>query len=931
MTLTADFDANSRGITESQTVRFVDKSSDTVYTLASWDWDFGDGTAHGTTQTPLHTYPAVVSDTSYTVVLVVTNTNGDTATKTRTRFIRALPAAGIAAPVHDGIYNRASILIYNSTSSVLLNRTQILSNLTFYGLGCNTYIDKIGNATFKVFNDGTATAAHLNMLAQGNNVAILLGKTLIFSGQIKRSVQTLQPLYGDTTRVEIYNVECEDDSTKLKNEQIPTTTLPTSGTALMKPVGDIAQNYVLGTSWSGYIDITDAPINYQLNSSTAGEDAGSKYSHMVTLQQLSNYDMRSRLDHESYDYTGYSSSVITIAGAAFTTNEFAGYYLLFTNDASTTGILAYGKVISNTATTITCTIYNSGSIPTTGTILILKLPKVDFAKDISPPSKVASYNVNDTVFGFNEKEDNKKAFSKVTVKGKDFDGKTISVTQAAVHKWDNTEQFFSDSTYITRKTEGKVYKNSYTTSSTAVTVYPTYSDDWTPDSVFFPTYISTVDNTKFPVGSIVYFTSTGAVPTPLRAYRQYYVLTSAAGVLTVSDAVGGTAFDAISITDNGSGTNTVHSFNWFAFSNTTFGVGEYVFATASTIPTGMALGTQYKVTGATPTGVALVNINNTLLNVTTSGASVKLVKVLDAHNIEDGYFVWLYGWGYDIPSGTALTMVVPYTSSYATVTTSGAGSEITLNNITKITRFALTNASMANLVGNFDFSSGDCMFGRIYVKNKSKVYTSGSVNILFGEETIYVTGSGTHTTYGDYLLFDPATRIMSTTAKHYPHGVGATVSKTNYTEGSPETDSAFKNTDTAHPLQIGPLIETATVDNNIDYGMLDLYATQLLVGNSYYYTKAKCFGNIFDVYKKKVGLDRSTAPEPSQIDISCPPEVGDRVEIIEYTGATPKEYQIVTRMIDTDGAAIMLELGDYEKTVFLLVSKQTAALNRTVS
>src|SRR5207244_619138 len=53
--------------------RFTDQSSDPDGTIATWRWDFGDGSAVGTTRNPSHTYSA---GGSYTVTLTVTDNQG---------------------------------------------------------------------------------------------------------------------------------------------------------------------------------------------------------------------------------------------------------------------------------------------------------------------------------------------------------------------------------------------------------------------------------------------------------------------------------------------------------------------------------------------------------------------------------------------------------------------------------------------------------------------------------------------------------------------------------------------------------------------------------------------------------------------------------------------------------------------------------------
>lgn len=64
--------ASFTAIATGRSVAFTDTSTDNG-TITAWDWDFGDGTAHGTTQNPTHFYSA---DDDYTVTLIVTDNQG---------------------------------------------------------------------------------------------------------------------------------------------------------------------------------------------------------------------------------------------------------------------------------------------------------------------------------------------------------------------------------------------------------------------------------------------------------------------------------------------------------------------------------------------------------------------------------------------------------------------------------------------------------------------------------------------------------------------------------------------------------------------------------------------------------------------------------------------------------------------------------------
>jgi PKD repeat protein len=60
--------------------------------ITSWDWDFGDGSAHGTTQNPTHTY-SVTDVTPFTVTLTVND--AQSATDATSQDITVTPPAGL--------------------------------------------------------------------------------------------------------------------------------------------------------------------------------------------------------------------------------------------------------------------------------------------------------------------------------------------------------------------------------------------------------------------------------------------------------------------------------------------------------------------------------------------------------------------------------------------------------------------------------------------------------------------------------------------------------------------------------------------------------------------------------------------------------------------------------------------------------------------
>ena len=71
-------------------------SIDSDGTVASYSWDFGDGSAAGTGPTPAHSYAAAGT---YQVTLTVTDNRGATGSVTRPVVVQLLPRAGAVVPV----------------------------------------------------------------------------------------------------------------------------------------------------------------------------------------------------------------------------------------------------------------------------------------------------------------------------------------------------------------------------------------------------------------------------------------------------------------------------------------------------------------------------------------------------------------------------------------------------------------------------------------------------------------------------------------------------------------------------------------------------------------------------------------------------------------------------------------------------------------
>jgi len=96
-TLIADFSANPTSGCAPLTVDFTDQSTGEIDT---WDWDFGDGSAHSSAQNPSHTYN---NAGDYTVSLTITGSCGsDTKTKTNYIGVEETPGADFVGEPTSG-------------------------------------------------------------------------------------------------------------------------------------------------------------------------------------------------------------------------------------------------------------------------------------------------------------------------------------------------------------------------------------------------------------------------------------------------------------------------------------------------------------------------------------------------------------------------------------------------------------------------------------------------------------------------------------------------------------------------------------------------------------------------------------------------------------------------------------------------------------
>jgi len=632
--MTVDFDAIPRSVVDGGSVRFFPRT-DPVKPISAYAWDFGDGDT-STDATPIHVYAGTGSYATYDVNLTITyaDTTHEHATE-KVSFIASDLAANVPDVVADGSHIATSVFLYDNKSAtkyMLVNRLAWAgSHYYLQNPTVTSSIDVIGTARFTLIDPGDSTADEQSLVAEGINVIIIMGKSVIFSGVVRRVTNSVQAAFLATVKIRVWDFECDSDLIRLQKTNVTSSALVTGGAALYDSPGYLARRILkpAGTRDSrGVINCVDAKMSYQLNSSTVAESVGNQNDHLTTVHAQTNYDLRSRPDYLIYPYTSFDgSAIVTNSGADWAVDEFIGDYIflvsrgvsttkVFTtnfavstseilvgtastffsvNDrvipstddtlptgltaiiyyvktvtadhltlstsiggatvtfstngtgthslilvAETAGVTTYGKITDNDATTITATLVGASTAPTTlGYFIIYRGYLIDFAHDISPPSALTNLDVNKTCFEYSDNDDKRKLSTKIVATGKDFQGKTISVAVAGVHAYDETKQFFSDSTFVSKLSEGYVYKNSYINAIFSCTaIIPQSGKAVTKTNLSTDTTGITLPASQagFLVNQEVTFS---APPRPLVAGTVYFVSDHTGDVIKVSATQGG--------------------------------------------------------------------------------------------------------------------------------------------------------------------------------------------------------------------------------------------------------------------------------------------------------------------------------------------------------------------------------------------------------
>ncbi len=478
MTLTVDFDSLPRTFYMptggSVVVRFIDKSVTTNGVVNSWAWTFGD-TGTATTQNPSHTYTAAGT---YDVSLTCDDTGGTGATVvTKTAWIK-IEAGTFTPPAQNTAFRNITIFVYERSSETAPKGTCICRaktaacNLFFTNLQVQGYITKAGKATFDVTNAGGGTADEIDLFESGTvgrykNVAIIAGYDVIWSGKMTIANKELMSQPGTTPQKATYHCEAYSDIKKLADWNI---IAANQTSQVAKSAGQLAalicatnsgEPDFIGTR-GGFIDPSGAALQMTLSDTD-------KLTAFSSLTGATDYDWRTRMETMLFQYATFNgTNLVTITSAGLTTNALVGSWILFPTEnyllsgASTpnySGVLAWGRITANDATTITAAVSGAAMVPlATDKCLIVQVPRLDFASDLAETTAVRSFTNNLNVVKFANSDNKDDLFTKVSVRGVDnIFGITESVAVAAVTPWDSSKNGFLNSTVITKRTQGYVF------------------------------------------------------------------------------------------------------------------------------------------------------------------------------------------------------------------------------------------------------------------------------------------------------------------------------------------------------------------------------------------------------------------------------------------------------------------------------------------
>ena len=327
-----------------QQIKLFDQSSVVGSIINQWSWTCSASGASfspsATAQNPVLTVPSIASPATFTVSLQVETSSGvPSSTTTKTVYQQSTL---ITKPLASDYFKTISIFLYSppvpasvpsgvtTPCATVLNRVRSPNNnLFFTDFQCVGSINKAGTLTFTAVDLGFSTAAERYLMTTaGVYVVVMIGYSVVWSGQILRATNSVTQTYSGTSGYASYSVECESDIGKMKTQGIANPGLVTGST------GAIVSALVINKAstdinWNGAVD--PSIISREGNQISYTITSGDMYDQFIALANNSGFDWRTRMQTVITSYSTWSSPTLTFGNAIgnYGAGNYAGKWVLF--------------------------------------------------------------------------------------------------------------------------------------------------------------------------------------------------------------------------------------------------------------------------------------------------------------------------------------------------------------------------------------------------------------------------------------------------------------------------------------------------------------------------------------------------------------------------------------------------------------------------
>ena len=885
--------ATNGGAPYTQQIKLFDQSTVVGSIINQWSWTCSASGASfspsATAQNPILTVPSIASPATFTVSLQVETSAGvPSSTTTKTVYQQSTL---ITKPLASDYFKTISIFLYSppvpasvpsgvtTPCATVLNRVRSpKNNLFFTDFQCVGSINKAGTLTFTAVDLGFSTAAERYLMTTaGVYVVVMIGYSVVWSGQILRATNSVTQTYSGTSGYASYSVECESDIGKMKTQGIANPGLVTGST------GAIVSALVINKAstdinWNGAVD--PSIISREGNQISYTITSGDMYDQFITLANNSGFDWRTRMQTVITSYSTWASPTLTFGNAIgnYGAGNYAGKWVLFPVPTYKVVTLAF----------ISGGLNNGGNTIVAG----------DTVRETSG-----------TVYG---------VVMQVTTTSGTWAAGTAAgtIVLMTTQTW-TASQYFDDlvaganSAYITSITSTITTANqtgilswaycSGNASATALTLTSIQNQGMIPPAssravVLIGPVLDYAWSLEPPMPCLTLLANAASDPTTFQGldfsdksdYKSLATVVTVKGktiVPTQGTGVGSTITSTLYAKDQWDGT-----YNFFK--NCTYvtqRMDGYVYSYATSATTIVLIGQGYALA------------NGDTFYVYATGSTNGVTSVYGPRTI----------------SGTPTIETQADGTLTTTVTFSGA----------------YLDTQPLNKYGAF-------ISVKTYVADPVWMWGTGSYPItayigglLLNQRTYSAgyTGVSASATYGNYItLAGTGAGAFPTGAIPIPALPGTLLSWTSPT-GTPNTQSPL--------AYYGPILYTQTVDQNITQSDLDVYASQALVNKSFYLRKASITAKLITDYCAPEWRSQYETSNPHMVregnvitvltSLSVSP--GNDPSIQWPDGQYMNRWQIMSWMLDGSTMQVVCELGDYEKNTYTMMQQLTSSSNQTLT